>query len=1309
MADSYKAPAIPALPPKLDPQLRQFLSAIKETMEVRQTQRGNALDTGVNWRDLVDKGLVSVKDGANIGGKSYTRDQLLGIVDLVLPDWITSDTAPATPTGLTVVARQTVVELNWTACVSDNYGSTQVWRSSSNDLSAAVLVGSNTGTSYVDSLAAANAVYWYWIRHGSKSGDLFSPFNDVNGTPTVAGPSAPGSVSGSFSGPDYVLTWTAPTSNLVVQYYKIEYLSSQGWTFLTSVGSTTYRAKAAWLGDRQFRVSGVDVQGNTGSTASTTLTIAAPGTPAPSAAFSGSNAVLKWVAPSGGTLPVASYKVYDTLITPGALVSDQLSTTFSVPVTFSSKTYFVSAIDTAGNEGAKQSIDVVIASATTPVLSASIDGEFVRLTWSATAGSLPVSYYNLRQGASYAAGVPILGIQGTSYSLRADWTGSRTFWVAAVDSSGTVSSAGSVSVNIAAPGAPVVTSVFSGTQAVLSWTRVFGSLPMSDYEVLYGNSLNVNLIPDSQDFLDPATNWKVNSNLSNFFNATASTISDPLGGLKATKFVASATTQQGLFLRYKTATNILPATGLVTASIYVYVPAQSGVNSFGIVFDDDNVTTNSLAGSSSEFDKWIRFSAPITLSANSPFIDFNIYLNGYSAIPSSGFILHAYGAAITKSSVVPDATSIGRVKGTSFAIKVDWVGKRTFMVVGYDTLGNYGAVGSTVVDVGIPSAPSVTTAFAGPDLNLRWTAATSSMPVAEYEILVGDTLNENLLIYSNDFSNAVWTKSNSTVIANAAIAPDGTNTATKLNETNIGTAQYHFTYEGIGVEVGKNYCLSVYAKAAERKMLYMEQISGSSFPATRFDLSNGTINTNYSNSSQNPTFGIEPIGNGWYRCWNSFTATANGLLPVIQINLDDGSRNYVGTDGAGIYIWHAQLTQSTTFSDYQPTTSAIATKATSLGRVKGTTITRKVDWLGAKTFWLRGIDQLGNVGTAGSSTVNISQAAAPVITAQVIDNNVLLYWTAVQGTLPTSTYLIKKGSTWASAVSIGSKSGEFTTVFETVSGSYTYWIAAVDSAGNVGTPASVTLTVSQPPDYVLGVKWLSSFTGTKNNAVIDGTRLVLPVNTTEAFDGHFTARSWTTPQNQIDAGYPIFAQPGSVTGYYIEDRDYGQVLAAMKVTVDYLLETIAGSVTAAVTITTALDSAFTVGRQTFNGTQAFASNFRYVSVVVAVTGTNDKAIGAINSLSITLDAKLKTASGTVTVSASDVGGTTIYLTNDKTSTGTKVFLDVDGIDVTPLSTTPLTAVYDFVDTPNPLSFKALLFNSSGTRVSGTVSYTARGY
>jgi hypothetical protein len=79
---SYKPVSVPALPVNVDPQMRQFLSAVKESLEVRLRQRGNALDASPTFKDLLDTGLLKIKEGVTtIGGKQYTAEQLLGLVE----------------------------------------------------------------------------------------------------------------------------------------------------------------------------------------------------------------------------------------------------------------------------------------------------------------------------------------------------------------------------------------------------------------------------------------------------------------------------------------------------------------------------------------------------------------------------------------------------------------------------------------------------------------------------------------------------------------------------------------------------------------------------------------------------------------------------------------------------------------------------------------------------------------------------------------------------------------------------------------------------------------------------------------------------------------------------------------------------------------------------------------------------------------------------------------------------------------------------------------------------------------------------
>lgn len=696
---SYKPVSIPSLPVTTDPQMRQFLASIKESLEVRLNQRGSALDASPTFQDLLDTGILKIKDGlTTIGGKQYSAEQLLGIVQFSLPNWITSDTAPPPPTGLLVSTDRTNTILSWDASTFDQYAQTEVWRAPHNNLSEAVLIGSTTGNTYTDGLPDAGLAYYYWIRDVAYN-FLTGPFNDVNGAGTSLGPSAV-VVSQSFVDADADISWSTPVSNLAVSLYRIEQYISGTWQELDTVSGNSHRFHVSWGGSRNFRVIAVDINGNEG-----------PATPF--------------------TITVVTHD------------------------------------------------------------------------------------------------------------------------------------------------APVVTSTFNGEQVVLTWAASAGSLPVDYYEV-------------------------------------------------------------------------------------------------------------------------------------------------------------------------------------------------------YDT---------------------------------------------------------------------------------------------SVSNANLLTRQYSTVY-----------------------------------------------------------------------------------------------RN-------------------------------------------------KVLWLN-KTFYVRSVDTAGNAGTARAVSVTVATGQVNSLTTEVIDNNVLFRWSETRGSLPILSFELRRGATWAAAEVIGTKAGGFTTVFEApqTTVNYTYWLAAVDTAGNYGTPVSVTATVSQPPDYVLATNFVSTYTGTLSNAVREPAGgLVIPVDTTQTWATHFTARSWATPDAQIAAGYPVFIQPGSTTGYYEEVFDYGATLAAMKLTVAYLLTTIAGTVSATVTITTALDAGFTSNVQVFSGSMAYSTNFRYVKFRVAVTATDDKGIAALTNLTLKLDTKLKTQTGAIAANSGDTGGTTVYLTEDRLSTGTKTFIDVESITVAANGTAPLYAVYDFTDAYSPLSFKVLLFNSAGTRVSGTVSYQVRGY
>lgn len=364
----------------------------------------------------------------------------------------------------------------------------------------------------------------------------------------------------------------------------------------------------------------------------------------------------------------------------------------------------------------------------------------------------------------------------------------------------------------------------------------------------------------------------------------------------------------------------------------------------------------------------------------------------------------------------------------------------------------------------------------------------------------------------------------------------------------------------------------------------------------------------------------------------------------------------------------------------------------------------KVTWNATKTLYVAGKTSIGTYTPYSSIDINIIPQGKPTnVSSKVVDNNVLLYWSApTTGSLPIKEYLIKRGDVEATAEVVGVKSGNFTTVFETVSGTYTYWLAAVDTAGKTGSFQSVTATVSQPPDYVLQYDYDSTFSGTKTNATVYNNVLVLPVISTETWSTHFSSRSWTTPQNQIDAGYPVYIQPQASSGYYVEIMDYGTILKGNKVTITTSYINVVSGAVITYKIESSLDQS--TWSLVSNSSSGFASNFRYIRVTITVTG----GLIEVSNINIKIDSKLKTISGSVTTSTS---GATVYLTDDASSTGNKIFKDVQAIIVTPAfnSGVPAVAIYDYVDVPEPYSFVIHLYRlSDGQEIAGTCSYTIRG-
>lgn len=405
--------------------------------------------------------------------------------------------------------------------------------------------------------------------------------------------------------------------------------------------------------------------------------------------------------------------------------------------------------------------------------------------------------------------------------------------------------------------------------------------------------------------------------------------------------------------------------------------------------------------------------------------------------------------------------------------------------------------------------------------------------------------------------------------------------------------------------------------------------------------------------------------------------------------------------GPNLVLTWAAVAGSLAVDHYEIRYGSSWASGTLVGSVSATTFSLKAAWSGARTFWIAAVDIAGNYGAAGSATATVNAPGSVSITQQVIDNNVLLQWGDATQTLPIDYYELRKGSTWAGATVIGRINGRFTTIFETSNGTYTYWIQGVDVAGNAGAQSNIAALVSAPPDYQLQYNKNSTFNGTLSNIVSDGNgNYYGPIDPTETWQSHFTSRGWTSPQDQVNAGYSIYAMPATASGYYEETIDYGAVLAATKITASLSSTAVAGSVTLTPTISVKLNST-DAWTDYVSVNPVYVTNFRYAKIRYALSQTGGTNLVDITGLNIRFDVKLKNDAGSINAVSTDVSGTVV--------TFNVPFVSVTSITLTPSGSTPAIAVYSLAPGANPTTFNVYLYNTSGTRISGTVAWSAKGY
>jgi hypothetical protein len=159
---------------------------------------------------------------------------------------------------------------------------------------------------------------------------------------------------------------------------------------------------------------------------------------------------------------------------------------------------------------------------------------------------------------------------------------------------------------------------------------------------------------------------------------------------------------------------------------------------------------------------------------------------------------------------------------------------------------------------------------------------------------------ENLLLRSQEFDNAVWLNLSVVITADSTPAPDGTTTADSILEDS-GTNRHRFR-QSIGTS--GSYVVSVFAKPNGRDFLCIAVDEGSTQYVV-FNLASGTVG---SKSASVTDAEITASTNGFYRCSATLSLSVSG--PYFHIrDADSSPTSYAGDVTKGLYLWGAQLEQ----------------------------------------------------------------------------------------------------------------------------------------------------------------------------------------------------------------------------------------------------------------------------------------------------------------------------------------------------------------------------------------------------------------
>jgi chitodextrinase len=687
---------------------------------------------------------------------------------------IMDETLPSTPAAPTSPGKtETTVSLSWPAC-TDNVGIAQY-----EVLRAGANVGLTEGTTFTDSSLIPGTAYSYTIRARDAAGNRSSASSAVSVTTNAdaVAPTVPTTlVIDSKTENSVTLSWELSTDNVAMSGYQIY----RGATLVATVEAPPYTNSGLSGGTTySFTVKAKDVKGNisaasTAASVTTNADILAPNKPqAPRLSTASYRTILLTWPAASDNVAVTSYTIFREGVSAGTASSTSFTDSGLLPLT--SYHYSIQAKDSAGNTStmSDEAIlttleDVIAPLAPNNVTISTTTDSSIALTWAVATdpSSSGIASYEVISGGTIV-GTPT----ATSYTVTGlSSSTSYSFTVVAVDYGSNRSGpsfpvAGMTALDSTAPSTPsaLTSPSKTATSVSLNWTGSTDAVGVTGYRILRG-SATVGFSA-STSFTDTG----ISPNTANSYTIKAY---DAAGNVSAASTALSVTTAAdtvgptvptGLATPTKTAgtvsltwnassdavamfgyqvlrgatvvatvtTTAYTDVGLVGNTAYSYtIKAKDLANNLSAASTALSVTT--LADATAPSTPTVPNATTIT--ATSVVLD---WLNGTDNVGVTAYQIYQDGVLLS-SPTTSTYTATGLTPGTTYA----------FTVLAKDAAGNASAlsgsrIATTLGDITAPNAPTNITrgALTTTSVALSWTASTDTggSGILNYDVIKNGT------------------------------------------------------------------------------------------------------------------------------------------------------------------------------------------------------------------------------------------------------------------------------------------------------------------------------------------------------------------------------------------------------------------------------------------------------------------------------------------------------------------------------------------------------------------------------------------